>query len=548
MAPYKSKVDRLNVECADPYLLQNCVHGQKWHCVNENGRWRKHKCKFHAQLQSHLDAITQFTAQNKRNCACFTTEGVVYTKIHSPNPRKSNTLLRQKRSTNGFDDFISNLKALKQINNKIDDQENLEIHPELVNFYPELYSIQKGINAEIHALRSKRSKRDVHQTSSIIEDLQRALNTVENKFTEKSIDLEHKYQNGSDFKANLPAAKCYVRGDGRVNCSNVVYEDEKAWRQSRQQIDAIIDLLKSKLSDLKDIKKHLRENRPAGVKDYEVENTSYIEDYTEGKENVEQYNEELLNMENNRRTHHISEHGAKRNKNHASHKLNKPKLEGPLIDSSLFVTSNEEQSSTTEIPIRHKNHSNKHKHHHKHHSSTTVSPELAIDSSYYDEDYESIATSAPKKIKHPINFSTNERLHTKPTTSTTTQKTDDIHSTKGIEYDENNEENEGEINIISSQNPSLSNEYSTTLGPTTETTKPYESVVESVSTESTIHNTFKHRHHNKHHNQWHSNNAASRNNESIHEHFDFNSHHSKHSQKKINSEAAECYCEPEVER
>lgn len=47
MQPYLSKIARLNSECSDPMLLQNCVTGQKWRCVNESGRWRKHKCKFH---------------------------------------------------------------------------------------------------------------------------------------------------------------------------------------------------------------------------------------------------------------------------------------------------------------------------------------------------------------------------------------------------------------------------------------------------------------------------------------------------------------------
>lgn len=42
---YTSKTMRLNSECSDPMLLKNCRPGQKWQCINENGRWRKHKCK-----------------------------------------------------------------------------------------------------------------------------------------------------------------------------------------------------------------------------------------------------------------------------------------------------------------------------------------------------------------------------------------------------------------------------------------------------------------------------------------------------------------------
>lgn len=47
LAPYITKMMRLNSECSDPKLLENCRPGQKWKCINEDGRWRKHKCKFH---------------------------------------------------------------------------------------------------------------------------------------------------------------------------------------------------------------------------------------------------------------------------------------------------------------------------------------------------------------------------------------------------------------------------------------------------------------------------------------------------------------------
>jgi len=53
LAPYITKMMRLNSECSDPALLKNCLPGQKWKCVNEEGRWRKHKCKFHVSDTQH---------------------------------------------------------------------------------------------------------------------------------------------------------------------------------------------------------------------------------------------------------------------------------------------------------------------------------------------------------------------------------------------------------------------------------------------------------------------------------------------------------------
>lgn len=48
----KSKVERINSECTDPTLHEDCLPGQKWKCINEDGRWRKHKCKFHVREHS----------------------------------------------------------------------------------------------------------------------------------------------------------------------------------------------------------------------------------------------------------------------------------------------------------------------------------------------------------------------------------------------------------------------------------------------------------------------------------------------------------------
>lgn len=47
VTPFLSKMARLNSECSNPALQTNCLLGQKWRCVNENGQWRKQKCKFH---------------------------------------------------------------------------------------------------------------------------------------------------------------------------------------------------------------------------------------------------------------------------------------------------------------------------------------------------------------------------------------------------------------------------------------------------------------------------------------------------------------------
>ncbi|XP_063703025.1 extracellular sulfatase SULF-1 homolog isoform X2 [Culicoides brevitarsis] len=479
MTPFKSKVDRLNIECSDPHLLQNCIPGQKWHCVNENGRWRKHKCKFHAQLQSHLDAVTQFTAQNKRNCACFTPDGVVYTRIDASASRRANSVLRHKRSASDFDDFVSDMKSLKQLNMNLN--EKVKEHSHYMDLYPDLYEINEKIESH------KRSKRDINHISSIIDDLQKTLDSVESKFSDKNVVLQKNYENGTDRLANSPVAKCYVRSDGKVNCSNIIYEDERAWRQSRQQIDAVINLLKTKLNDLKDIKKHLKENRPAGIRDDEIENTSAAtyDDYETKEENPDQ-NPIRHNEHNGRKSH--DHHHVKVNNNRRKHKITQQKKqeddneEGPLIDMSLFVTESP-SPSTSHVPMRHKNHKNHNhtaKHHHHRAQSTTNSPEIVSDPSFYEQE----STSKPV-------------------------------TTKAIaKNDEDDEEIVGEIEEEDTE---------TTLAPEI-----------SSTTEQNFGFRQRHRHnHRLGHNETHTS--------------DFHQQrHGLHSHKKINVEAAECYCEPEV--
>lgn len=62
-------------------------------------------------------------------------------------------------------------------------------------------------------------------------------------------------------------AKCLIESNGRVNCSTVIYEDERRWKKSRNQVDLLIQALKNKIIELKDIRRHLKENKPKNMTD-----------------------------------------------------------------------------------------------------------------------------------------------------------------------------------------------------------------------------------------------------------------------------------------
>ncbi|XP_058445982.1 extracellular sulfatase SULF-1 homolog [Malaya genurostris] len=259
MTPFRSKMERLNNECSNPSVQQNCVPGQKWRCVSEDGRWRRHKCKFHLQLQNHLAEINKLSSQNKRNCACFTPDGLIYTKIKSKRDYKHHVLGR-------FDGY-------RHRRQKRDATSHVELffeaNPEMV----ELLSVAKSmadLEGELQSSHSNgRSKRDVgggSQIENIIQELQSTLKNIERNFEQNTILKRYNHSTETEESAGA-GSKCFVTTIGKVNCSNVIYEDESSWKRSRSQVDMLIKVLKSKINDLKDIRRYLKEHKPTSFRD-----------------------------------------------------------------------------------------------------------------------------------------------------------------------------------------------------------------------------------------------------------------------------------------
>jgi extracellular sulfatase Sulf len=191
-----NKLERLSVECALDEMKPPCRMNQKWYCVNDNGRWRKHKCKSAVHVPFN-------TNKSFRKCACFTEAGLVYRKIPMRNITRRHTRFdRIKRAP----------------------------------------------------LRLKRDALDHVET---------AMKDVQGKLT----DLKN--ANASLIEPNLATntiseggAGCVIINLGRVNCSTVIYQDRKSWRQSRHMIDNEIYQLKQKLEKLKEIRRHLKHTKP----------------------------------------------------------------------------------------------------------------------------------------------------------------------------------------------------------------------------------------------------------------------------------------------
>ncbi|XP_017848253.1 extracellular sulfatase SULF-1 homolog isoform X2 [Drosophila busckii] len=270
LAPYITKMMRLNSECSDPALLTNCLPGQKWKCINEEGRWRKHKCKFHLQLEHQL--VTMPRKHSQRNCACFTTDGLIYTKIRAPSSTGELGFQRLNKRTHGQRPYQNTGKR----------RHGRETYHEEIS-----YEMEKLLDLDHmlelitkHGHRNKRYIRSFHNASlskpvshasvaRVIQQIQSTLETLERKFMER--ELSNRSTSIDNFKpSDTRNANKFIRGGTRcyveekrdlVNCSDVVYKDEKSWHKLRNQIDMLIRLLKEKISALKDMKKQMRESK-----------------------------------------------------------------------------------------------------------------------------------------------------------------------------------------------------------------------------------------------------------------------------------------------
>ncbi|KYN11558.1 Extracellular sulfatase SULF-1 like protein [Trachymyrmex cornetzi] len=73
-APYATKHERLAAECSRPEAQTDCLPGQKWRCERDGHRWRRHKCRY---------AVPPPPQKVSKKCACFTPNGVIYTRLES---------------------------------------------------------------------------------------------------------------------------------------------------------------------------------------------------------------------------------------------------------------------------------------------------------------------------------------------------------------------------------------------------------------------------------------------------------------------------------
>lgn len=94
-AAFATKHERLAAECSRPEAQADCLPGQKWRCERDGHRWRRHKCRYAAPPPPQ---------KVSKKCACFTPNGVVYTRLESNDYDGQYSFTRDRRLTNPYID------------------------------------------------------------------------------------------------------------------------------------------------------------------------------------------------------------------------------------------------------------------------------------------------------------------------------------------------------------------------------------------------------------------------------------------------------------
>lgn len=314
-----SKMERLAMECRRPEYRAPCKPGQKWQCIADGNRWRKHKCKFRGNM---------YPQSRGKKCACFTPAGVLYTRLEPDERRMQRQFIRghvnkdirdmrpkflreakfrSKRHTNDEDMFTENNVPIR-INEEISDQELLTkkiknkggpheridelwledtIHNESSQFKEWIKSLE-NVTKVTRGLKtmSRREKRSL--VGNLDSHVTAMMDVIEDKLFGLEVPSNETGVINSDWN-------CTVAQSGDVSCSDTLYNNPRAWKATQSRVEQEIRKLKLHLEKLKEIRRHLKERKPQPPFDRSTEEV----DGENGDDDIEDEEEEEGEIEHN---------------------------------------------------------------------------------------------------------------------------------------------------------------------------------------------------------------------------------------------------------
>lgn len=218
-----------------------------------------------------------------KKCACFTPSGLVYTRLETDgtiarrlnDSAKENNGSRSRRSIdndvyepNTVDSILKENPSIGHLsfrNEPIDVDENNSFEENIDKLIKETEAFLKAYESTKDNIDHKRIKR-------------RAQHWTHNK---------NKHKNDAIINSNESSLECKIEKDGTVNCSQVIYNDLKAWHTNRLSLEDQIRQLRTKLEDLKEIKRHLKTAKPG---ESQTVNTHLVNDHLHNKTAAHDHN------------------------------------------------------------------------------------------------------------------------------------------------------------------------------------------------------------------------------------------------------------------
>nr|CAD7261114.1 unnamed protein product [Timema shepardi] len=293
-----NKLERIALECQSPEFQAPCRPGQKWQCVSEGNRWRKHKCKF--------QTVTPHARRKK--CLCFTPAGLEYTRLEPDERRMQRQYLRSHVSRDVRPKYQRRKRSL-----------NLDtvLRAKKTTLDPAVY---EGllVKYEEHR-RGLRKKRDtLEHVSSIMENLQEEIYGLE------------------EIRRHLRAKRPH---NPSYDASNEEDDNEEEGDKELESIDEELDV---------DQEDEIVEQQTETDDELTKLDTQERTNTTDSEKGDEQEEAVKLNFDTERPPHHHHPHHNGSRKGRRRHKTTTTTAVPPAAESTTLL------SSTTQITDRNK--------------------------------------------------------------------------------------------------------------------------------------------------------------------------------------------------
>ncbi|XP_022239244.1 putative extracellular sulfatase Sulf-1 homolog isoform X2 [Limulus polyphemus] len=273
--------------CGKSEYSSPCKPYQTWECLHDGQRWRVRKCR----------------NKKKKNCWCEDDDDGVFAEYIS---RALDT--KQHLQSDIPSDFlgIEGKKAMKPQERRLQrkflkEHVNQGFRPifigsrrkrEILVSRPDEYFDINGVIGLSHWLDftvKDSAQLQVNSSAGLVwfydDDLGMGIPEYENSLDQ---NIEHKISvrsvsklvQPSGYEATFHPHGCVALSNNSVICVDPVYYDKKSWRMNKNQLDVVIKGLKSKLYELKGLRRQLQKKRPptgdessgyfTQVKDYPV--------------------------------------------------------------------------------------------------------------------------------------------------------------------------------------------------------------------------------------------------------------------------------------